>query len=305
MNKGALFFSLFLFVSLAHSRELIIAINNPLKSSSSLDAMARSQMLMTNMKIAGVPQAMFLVKNFRLTTKNKERLALYSNKGHLLVNAGHGQSLAARASLYAHEVGILKVDRLLTPFTGYKKQLHFSYLHEYGDRNIQQGLITFLNQRGFSPVFIGFNPLRGVDAYIDQLYQQKIRSNRSVNMEALEQAYVDLIADSVNVQDALWYGLLGYSPRQVLVLEENDLAAYFIIPLIDKLNAQGWQIIVAEDAFKNPLANLVAVRGWTGNSFYSTITRLPDTPVIYARTHAAYKSAVEIFLEKKIPGFTQ
>lgn len=147
----------------AGARELVIAIEGSLQGSTSLDAMARSQMLVRNLKMAGVPQAMFLIRTENMGAKNRERVALYSNHGHLLVNAGHDHSLVTKSDLYAYEVSILKANRLLRPYAGYKKHLHFSYLHEAGDPIIQKGLIDFLNKRGYKPAFTGFNPGRGID----------------------------------------------------------------------------------------------------------------------------------------------
>ncbi len=292
-------------IGVVDARELVIAFERTLQPSTSLDAMARSQMLVRNMAAAGVPQAMFLIKTKGINQKDRARLSLYSDKGHLLVNAGHGHSLVTKSDLYAYEIGILKANRILKPYRGYKKHVHFSYLHEYGDGNIQRRLADFLQERGYRPAFSGMNAMRGVDHYLDQLYQQKIRSNRPVNMAALEQAYVELFSDSVAQQDALAFNLLGFSPRQVLVLQENDLAAYFIVALIDKLVAQGWKIIAAETAQDDPLVNPIAATRWGANSYVHVITRLGDERVAYARILGDRQVQVDAFLQNRIPGFVE
>lgn len=285
------------------ARELVIAFEHTLQASTSLDAMARSQMLVRNLATAGVPQAMFLIKTRGIDQKDSARLSLYSAKGHLLVNAGHGHNLVTKSDLYVYEIGILKANRLLQRYSGYKKHVHFSYLHEFGDKNIQQRLAEFLQERGYRPAFTGVNPMRGVDQYLDQLYQKKIRSNRAVNMAALENAYVEFIAQSLAREDAKAFNLLGYSPRQVLVLQENDLAAYFIVPLIDHLMEQGWTMIAAERALDDPIANPLAANRWGANGYLNSITRLPDERVAYARVLGERKAVVDNFLQNRIPGF--
>lgn len=285
------------------ARELVIAFEHTLQASTSLDAMARSQMLVRNLATAGVPQAMFLIKTRGIDQKDSARLSLYSAKGHLLVNAGHGHSLVTKSDLYVYEIGILKANRLLQRYSGYKKHVHFSYLHEFGDKNIQQRLAEFLQERGYRPAFTGVNPMRSVDQYMDQLYQKKIRSNRAVNMAALENAYVEFIAQSLAREDAKAFNLLGYSPRQVLVLQENDLAAYFIVPLVDHLIEQGWTMIAAERALDDPIANPLAANRWGANGYLNSITRLPDERVAYARVLGERKAVVDNFLQNRIPGF--
>lgn len=297
---------LFLTTSLAaHGRELIIVFENSLQPSTSLDAMARSQMLMRNLAMAEVPQAMFLIKPYGLDSKDHSRLRLYSDRGHLLVNAGYNHSLVSKADLYAYEIGILKANRLLSPYAGYQKHLHFSYLHEQGDSLIQRGLIEFVHKRGYRPAFTTFNPWRGVDAYLDQLYQARIKRNRPVDMAALESVYVELLVQSLLAQDALAFNLLGYSPPQTLVLQENDLAAYFIVALIDELTARGWQIASAQRLVDVPFANPLYASGWGANSFWPAVTRLPDRRVAYPRTLGEHQIYVDNILHSKIPALLE
>lgn len=290
---------------LVYARELVIAFDHTLQASTSLDAMARSQMLVRNLATAAVPQAMFLIKTKGVDQKDKARLALYSDKGHLLVNAGHGHSLVTKSDLYVYEIGIMKANRILQGYSGYKKHVHFSYLHEFGDANLQLGLAEFLQERGYRPAFTGVNSMRGADQYLDQLYQKKISSNRPVNMAVLESAYVDFISQSVAQEDAKAFNLLGYSPRQVLVLQENDLAAYFIVALVDRLVEQGWTMIAAERALDDPIANPVAANRWGANGYLNSITRLPDERVAYARVLGERKTAVDSFLQNRVPGFIE
>lgn len=291
--------------SVTSARELVIAFDNTLQDSTSMDAMARSQMLVRNLAVAGVPQAMFLVKTRGIDQKGKARLALYSDKGHLLVNAGHGQSLVSKSDLYAYEISILKANQILRGYQGYKKHVHFSYLHEFGDANIQRGLADFLQKRGYFPAFTGVNSMRGVDAYLNQLYVKKVRANRAVNMAALEAAYVDIFSQALAQEDAKAFNLLGYSPRQVLVLQENDLAAYFIVALVDRLIEQGWTMLAAEDALNDPVANPIAANRWGANGYLNSITRLPDERVAYARVLGERKAEVDQFLQARIPSFLE
>lgn len=306
MIKRCSLIGLLLLTSLAaQARELVLVFENSLQPSSSLDAMARSQMLMRNLAMAEVPQAMFLVQPRGLDSKDKARLRLYSERGHLLVNAGYHQSLVNKGDLYAYEVGILKANRLLAPYPGYKKHLHFSYLHEQGDSNIQRGLIDFLARRGYRPAFTNFNAWRGADAYLNQLYQARVKRNRPVNMAALETAYVELLSRAITEQDALAFNLLGYSPPQTLVLQENDLAAYFVVALVDNLTARGWRFTSAQRLVDDPIANPSFHVGWGANSFWPAVTGLPDDRVAYPRTLGERKVFLNDFLQSRIPGLLE
>jgi len=296
--------SVFLCANL-QARDLVIAFENTLQPSTSLDAKARSQMLVRNLANAQAPQAMFLVKTYGLTPKDEARLGIYSDAGHLLVNAGHGQSLLSRPDLYAFEIGILKANKILEPYAGYKKHVHFSYLHEFGDKALQKGLIDFLRERDYHPAFTGVNALCGADAYLDQLYQAKILNNRRVDIVQLEKAYVDLVMEALNQQDALAFNLLGYSPIQALVLQENDLAAYFIAAVIERLDKDRWTLIAAERALNDPVANPIMVNGFGANGYLNSITGLADDPIAYARVLGKKQAQVDSFLRLRAPDLMQ
>lgn len=288
-----------------HARELVIAFENTLQPSTSLDAKARSQMLVRNLANAQAPQAMFLIKTYGLSVKDEARLGIYSDAGHLLVNAGHGHSFISRPDLYAFEIGILKADKILKPYAGYKKHVYFSYLHETGDKALQQGLIEFLRERRYRPAVTGFNALRGADAYIDQRYQTRILNNRRVDIVQLEKAYVDFVIDALNQQDALAFNLLGYSPRQVLVLQENDLAAYFIAAVIERLHKDGWTLVAAERALNDPLVNPILVNGFKMGNYVNTISGLAAAPNAYPRMSGDMQALVDRFLQVRVPELVQ
>ena len=287
------------------ARDLVLAFDNTLRPSTSLDAMARSQMLVRNLANAGVPQAMFLVNTRGLDTKALQRLSLYSNQGQLLVNTGHGHGLVAKSDLYVYEIGILKAHRLLRRYSGYRGHVFFPYLHEFGDSHLQAGLKQFLQERGFKPAYTSNTPWRGADLYLDQLYQQRISSNRRVDIVALEKFYVALATRMLEEQSRLPTLLLGYTPPQVLVLQETDLAAYFAAALVEHLQARGWRVIATERAFADPVANPLQHLGFGANHYWPAVTGMPDTRTAYPRVLGSRKAELDQWLQAQMPELLQ
>jgi peptidoglycan-N-acetylglucosamine deacetylase len=283
------------------ARELVLAFDNTLRPSTSLDAMARSKMLVRNMANAAVPQAMFLIDAKGVKRRDEARLKLYSDAGHLLVNAGNDGSLVLKADLYGFEVGILKANHLLQGYKGYKRHVHFAYLQEAADSNLQQGLQQFLRNRGYRAAYSSFTPMRGADVYLDQLYQLRLRQNRPVDIVQLERLYVEFVVSSLAAVDARDFLLLGYSPRQVLVLQETDLAAYFIAALVERFEQLGWTIVSAEHAFGDPLFNPIQRNGFMGADYWRGIIGWAGPPVVYPRTLGARKPLVDEFIKARMP----
>lgn len=288
------------------ARELVIAFDNTLQPSTSLDAVARSQMLVRNLSNMGVTQAMFLVKTKGFNAnKGPRRLQIYSDAGHLLVNTGHGHALVTKSDLYAYEIGILRAHRILKAYPGYKSHVFFSYLHEHGDSLLQQGLEQFLMDRHFKPAYIGVNPFYSADTYLDQLYQRKIRDNRRVDIVVMEKLYVDFVEHMLAAQNNQASLMLGYSPPQVLVLQETDLAAYFIAAVIERLQAQGWRIIPAAQMMTDPLANPLAIQGFGANGYMSSITGMPDERTAYPRVLGGRKAFMDKLIQTHMPELLQ
>jgi hypothetical protein len=295
----------FLLISNVHAAQVVLVFDNTLQGASSLQTRARSQMLVRNLATVEVKQAGFLIDTYGLKREDEDRLALYSDAGHLLINAGHNDSLPGNKKIYKMQVNLLKADTWLLPYPGYKKHVHLDWLNETTEQTARQDMIRFLQDHQFKPASSGALKMRAVDEYINQLYQKRKKLNKSVNMQNLEKAYVKLIVKDLELQDAYASFTLGYSPIQILTLQENDLAAYFVIGLVDELNKQGWQIVEAEKAFSDPVANAYGFFGFATNTYWKSVAPFVDDAVSYPRVIGDRKTKVDQVLQKYIPEILQ
>lgn len=251
VNSLWLIVTLLIFLaSPARSQEVIIAFEDVLGPSATLDGMARTQMIISGLRRAEVEQALFLVRTKKINSKNKgrERLVQYDKAGHVLASHGHDHNLFKKVNLYAYEIDLLKSNALLQDFANYHGYFHFGYYAAGGDLNVRRKLRDFARENGLQPIYVN---VKTDDAYLNQRYIEQVNANRRVDMAALEKVYVDMV----------WQGLVNYyqyalptveQPRIVLLLQENDLAAYFIAPLAEKIREQGWHIASPNAAFSYP-----------------------------------------------------
>lgn len=255
------------------AKEIALAFDATLAKSSSLDGMARSQMLVRNMIKVNVNQAMFLIHTKDISEKTQARVLLYDDAGQLIVNKGHKHWLLSRLDPYKYQVDILRANAELEPYLHYRQHIYFPFLYESHDVAQLAQLQTFLSRYGYQPSYVTY---KAQDDYLNQLYQARISDGKVVDINRLETAYVKLIMDELTQYDNQAHVMLGYSPRQVLLLHENDLAAYFIVALVDALNERGWRVIDAEKIFSDPIANPYLVNGFSGVGYMKSITGLPD-----------------------------
>lgn len=257
------------FFNLAAAQEIAFAFDNTLSRSSSLDGMARAQMLVRNLAKVNVTQSMFLIRTKDINAKNVDRLMYYDDAGQLLVNAGAQHSLLARNDVYRFQVDILKAHAVLSQYINYHQHIYFPYLYEGGDSHALNQLQRFLAERGYQPTY---TTVQARDDYMNQLYQARVSSSKYVDISRVEKAYVNMLVDDISAYNAKAQMLLGYSPRQVVLLHENDLAAYCIIGLVDALNAKGFTIVSPEKIFSDPVVNPFFVSGYSAVSYMPSIT---------------------------------
>lgn len=83
--------------------------------------------------------------------------------------------------------------------------------------------------------------------------------------------YVDVLLQSIEFYDDIAQAQLGRSPRHVLLLHENDLAALFVPQLITALRADGWDIIPAQNAFNDPISQIFPETEFNGQGRIAAI----------------------------------
>jgi hypothetical protein len=270
---SALFLIASQFFPCAYAREIVLAFDDTLARSTSLDGTARTKMLVNNMARADVKQAVFLIKSKTITANTIDRMMYYDATGQLIVNAGHNYSLLHRAKSYGYPIDIMKANAALEPYANYHQYITYPYLDGGGDAELLQQLQRYLAEHNYFPIYV---TTQVHDEYMNKLYQLRIESGRTVEIRALEKAYVKMVMDKVLAYDASAYLRLGASPRQVLLLHENDLAAYCIIGLIDALNEKGFKVISPEKVFSDPVVNPYFVSNFSVNLLNQHLIGLPE-----------------------------
>ncbi len=260
------------FSSLSSAQEIAFAFDKALSRSSALDGMARANMLVHSLERVGVHQSMFLIHTKDITDSTVERLMFYDDSGQLLVNAGAHYSLYSRTESYRFALDILKANAALSPYVNYRQHIHFPYLYEGGDELSLKQVKDFLTERGYQPTYTTY---QAHDDYLNKLYQERIATNRPVDIVRLEKVFVKMIMEDLKAYNAEAQMLLGYSPRQVILLHENDLAAYCIVGLVDALNEQGFKIVAPEKIFSDPVANPYLLGGYSATGYLQSITGMP------------------------------
>lgn len=269
---------LLLFISClpARAQQLVLAFEDVLGPSATLDGMARTQMLISGLRREGVEQALFFIKTKKINAKTKLRLIQYNNAGHLLASHGHDDNFLKKINLYAYEIDLLKSHGILQEFSNYRGYFRFSYYSAGGDTVMRRKLEAFARENDLYPTYV---TLKSFDWYLNQKYLERVNSNRLVDMAALEKVYVDMVWQGLQAYHQQVIVTAGTDAKQVLLLQENDLTAYFIAPLVEKIRSEGWQIVSPDAAFGYPKITREPVSVHTRDGYIKTLSGI-SAPIV-------------------------
>ncbi|WP_154222290.1 polysaccharide deacetylase family protein [Marinicella rhabdoformis] len=232
-------------------KQIALTFDDAPRPDTSLSGKERTDKMLAALKGVGVDQVMYFVSTKHVNEKTKRRLDEYQKAGHVIGNHSDQHTWLNKTDLKAYQEDLMKADKILRPYDNFKPYFRFPYLDEGRDEEKSQGMIDFLKKQGYQN---GYVTVDNYDWYLDSLYQQAVKANLAIDMEKLKALYVDVLFEAISFSDGIAMQYLGRSPKHVLLLHDNDLAAYFIDDLVLHLEANGWEIISPLDAFKDPIA---------------------------------------------------
>lgn len=235
-----------------HAREIALTFDDaPTPDSALMTGTERTQQLISVLKQARVPDALFFVKADYIDPKTAKRLQHYTDAGFHLANHSFTHQSANQLDINTYAVDIYKAHLALKPFNNVLNYHRFPYLHYGKDlANINQ-LQDLLAELGYKD---GYVTIDNFDWYISALITRAAEEKRSINYEKARNFYINSLYDSIEFYDAIAKKTLKRSPRHVLLLHENDAAALFVGDLVQHLRNKGWKIISPQQAYKDPIA---------------------------------------------------
>ena len=219
-----------------------------------LDADERPRLLIEALETAGIKQAAFFVNPGRITAHDNDAadIAAHARAGHLLANhtAHHLKLSAVSADRFLADIDA--AETWLKDQPNHRPWFRFPFLDEGQTDKVKRDMVrSGLKKRGL------MNAYATVDASDWNMEEQAIAAaaaGKMMDWNALRDLYVESYLQSANFSDDLARRTLGRAPVQVILLHETDLAAMFVDDLAAALKADGWTIVTADEAYRDPIA---------------------------------------------------
>jgi peptidoglycan/xylan/chitin deacetylase (PgdA/CDA1 family) len=216
--------------------------------------MERTRTLITKLDSLEIDEVVFFCVTNKLESNSaRARLTLYAEAGHRLGNHTHNHPSLDEIGAKRYGPNITRAHAELAEYATAVKWFRYPYLHEGNTRPVRDSARRFLAQREYRN---GYVTVDNYDWYLDRLFQQALAEGRDIDYEKLKRTYVDILWSAILFYDSIAVRTLGRSPKHVLLLHENDLAALCIDTLVQHVRAQGWKIISPTEAYTDPIADM-------------------------------------------------
>lgn len=245
-----------LVLSQTHAQEIALTFDDaPMEDGAYFTGAERTKKIIGHLKENGVSQvAFFVITNNIENNKGSGRLNEYVAAGHLLANHTHRHRWIHTLGIANYIEDIKKADDILKKRKGYTPWFRYPFLDEGNPKSRRDSIRTALKELNLSN---GYVTVDNYDWYINGQVRKALLDGKKVNEAKLKAFYLDHILTSVQFYDAVATKHLGRSPKHVLLLHENDLAAKFLGDLIQLLKAKGWKIISPTEAYTDAIAKQV------------------------------------------------
>ncbi|MGJ8664634.1 MAG: polysaccharide deacetylase family protein [Marinicella sp.] len=233
------------------NKQIALTFDDAPRPSSAFSSEKRTEMLLKALVQHGVDEVMFFVTTKHVNPETKGILDQYVSAGHLLANHSDQHLWFNKTDVEAYQQDMLKAHEVIKSYQTFQPFFRFPFLDEGRTQEKNQAMAEFFKKQGYAN---GYVTVDNYDWYLDRLYQLALKAGKPVDMEQLKNLYVDVLMEAITFSDDVAVKYLGRSPKHVLLLHDNDLAAMFIGDLIVELRKQDWEIISPLDAYQDPIA---------------------------------------------------
>ena len=242
-------------ISMSLAQEIAITIDDaPLRDTPLFSSADRTQLLIDNLTKAEVPDALIFVITKNLSEFTVGSLEAYREAGFHIANHSHNHFSANDKDADVYTQDMTQAHVILSEFEHFLPFYRYPYLHEGGDRVTRDRIRDHLQSLGYENAYVTVD---NYEWYMDALLQTAVVQGKDIDYAALRDVYVSTMWDTILFYDNIARETLGRSPKHVLLLHETDLTALYIADLVTHIRAQGWTIISPQEAYTDPLADII------------------------------------------------
>lgn len=244
----------------------------PVGSTLHFDSVSRTETLIQKLKDLKVPPVMVFANPCKVEDNSLmlAQLKKYRDAGHLIGNHTCSHPRLDKVGFDAFIKDTEKADVLLEPIMTGQKYFRFPYLNEGKNLKTRNQMRRWLKTKKYRNAYVTVD---NDDTILTDKLNAAKKFEKKIDYKGIEQLFVKHILTAAEFYDQLAIEHLGYSPKHILLLHEIDGTVLYIEAVVNELRKNGWTIISAEEAYKDPLYQLNPKNTEAGNGLLAQIAK--------------------------------
>ncbi len=215
-----------------------------------LTATARNEAILETLRQHSHQAALFVIGRNIDSAEGKELLTPWDKSGHMIGNHtySHRPYDAPEANIAAYQQDILRAEALLKDFPRFKKYFRFPMLKEGETVEKRDAMRSFFAEHGYRN---GHVTIDNSDWAVDQRLTARLKKDPTADVKPYRDFYLEHIWARAEYYDSLARRVVGRPINHTLLIHFNLLNGLFLGDLIEMFKRKNWQLIDAEEAFKD------------------------------------------------------
>lgn len=219
-----------------------------------LSATERNQAILKALESYSIKAALFVVGRNIDNEEGKQLLKAWNDAGHLIANHTYSHrnynNPAMTAAVY--EEDILRAEALLKDFPRFQKYLRFPMLKEGDTAQKRDDIRRVLKKHSYHN---GYVTIDNSDWIVDQRLTARLKKDPNADLTPYRDFYLEHMWNRAQYYDSLAQKVLGRPVKHTILTHFNLLNGLFLGDLLQMFKNKGWQLIDAEEAFKDRIFN--------------------------------------------------
>lgn len=247
-------YTILIFCTNAFSGEIALTFDDaPMPESSIMTGKEKTERIIQGLKSQGVSDALFFVTTQYINEESLKLINRYADEGFHLANHSHAHLSANKIPAEDYLLDFYRSHLMSRKLNNYLKLHRFPYLHYGSSEETRDILNDALRELDYS---IGYVTVDNFDWYLNGKLIKAHEEGKKINYDQLGKLYVSVLWECIVFYDEIAKKMLGRSPKHVLLLHENEMAAMYIDDLVKHIQSKGWKIISPEEAYRDPMSSL-------------------------------------------------
>jgi peptidoglycan/xylan/chitin deacetylase (PgdA/CDA1 family) len=260
MKNTATLLTFALFLSLlspsTFAAEISITMDDPEVSESPIfSPIERNRKILDAFEHSKIKAALFVCGMRIDNPQGRALLQSWDKDGHLIASHSYSHLYfnSQKMSFETYRDDFLKVEPLLIGLKNFSKLYRFPYLKEGNTVEKRDRMRTTLKEHGYSQ---GYVTIDASDWYIDLRLRERLKVEPKADLKPYRDFYLKHMWDRSVFYTDLAKKVYGREIKHTVLIHHNLLNALFLKDLIEMYRDNGWKIISAKDAYKDPVFQL-------------------------------------------------